>query len=134
MKSSKQPCDSGSGLTHKLRLVKCSATIAPNLFTSSFKTEFPIGVLLYSSNRSGVGLESSVGIATRYGMDGLGIESRWRRDFPTLSDRPRGPPSLLYNAYRVFPGVTALTNHPHLEPRLKKEYISTIPLGLRGLF
>ena len=24
----------------------------------------------------------SVGIATRYGLDGLGIESRWRRDFP----------------------------------------------------
>jgi len=26
-------------------------------------------------------LESSVGIATRYGLDGPGIESRWGRDF-----------------------------------------------------
>jgi hypothetical protein len=29
-----------------------------------------------------VGRDSSVGIATRYGLDGPGIESRWRRDFP----------------------------------------------------
>jgi hypothetical protein len=26
-----------------------------------------------------------VDIATAYGLDGLGIESRWRRDFPHLS-------------------------------------------------
>ena len=30
------------------------------------------------------GLGSSVGIATGYGMDGPGIESRWGRDFPPL--------------------------------------------------
>ena len=28
---------------------------------------------------------SVVGIATGYGLDGPGIESRWRRDFPHLS-------------------------------------------------
>jgi hypothetical protein len=28
---------------------------------------------------------SSVGIATGYGLDGPGIESRWGRDFPHLS-------------------------------------------------
>jgi hypothetical protein len=39
------------------------------------------------------GTGSLVGIATAYGLDGRGIESRsW------------GPPSLLYNGYRVFPG------------------------------
>ena len=27
---------------------------------------------------------SSVGIATDYGLDGLGIESRWGRDFPPV--------------------------------------------------
>jgi len=31
------------------------------------------------------GLGSVVGIATGYGLDGPGIESRWRRDFPHLS-------------------------------------------------
>jgi hypothetical protein len=32
-----------------------------------------------------VGRDSSVGIATDYRLDGLGIKSRWRRDFPRLS-------------------------------------------------
>jgi hypothetical protein len=31
------------------------------------------------------GRYSSVGIATRYGLEGPGIESRWGRDFPHLS-------------------------------------------------
>jgi len=38
---------------------------------------------------------SVVGIATAYGLDGPGIESRWRRDFPHLSRlalRPTQPP------------------------------------------
>ena len=47
---------------------------------------------------------SSVGIASDYGLDGPGIESRWGRDFPHLSRPALGPTSLLYNGYRVFPG------------------------------
>jgi hypothetical protein len=35
--------------------------------------------------------DSSVGIATRYGLDGPGIESRWRRDFPQPSRPAVGP-------------------------------------------
>ena len=41
---------------------------------------------------------SIVGIATDYRLDGLGIESL------SCPDRPWGPPILLYNGYRVFPG------------------------------
>jgi hypothetical protein len=53
--------------------------------------------LCYSGNgRPG----SSVGIVTGYGLDGPGIEI-----FRTCPDRFWGPPSLLYNGYRVFPGV-----------------------------
>jgi hypothetical protein len=48
---------------------------------------------------------SSVGIVSGYGMDGPGIESRWGAFFRSCPDRPWGPPSLLYNGYRVFPGV-----------------------------
>jgi hypothetical protein len=55
-------------------------------------------------------------------------------------DRPWGPPSLLYNGYRVsFPGVQrpgrGVNHPPYLAPRLKKEYsyTSTPPLGLHGL-
>jgi hypothetical protein len=34
---------------------------------------------------------SAVGIATGYGLDGAGIESRWERDFPHLSRPALGP-------------------------------------------
>ena len=89
-----------------------------------------------------MGRDSSVGIATGYGLDSPGIESRWGgKIFRSNPDRPWGPPSLLYNGYRVFPGGeaaegAALATHPHLAPRLKKEWscYSTPPLGLRGLF
>jgi hypothetical protein len=69
--------------------------------------------------------DSVVSITTRYGVEGPGIESRWGEFFRTYSDRLRGPPSLLYNGYLVFPrgrggrGVM-LTTHPLLVPRLRK--------------
>jgi hypothetical protein len=83
---------------------------------------------------------SSVGIETRYGMDGPGSNTGEGEIFRTCPDRPWGPHSLLYNGYRVFPGGTAAgrgdDHPPHLGPKLKKEksYTSTLPLGLRGLF
>jgi hypothetical protein len=43
-----------------------------------------------------VGRDSSVGIATGYGLDGPGIESWWRRGFPHPSKRtllPTHPPT-----------------------------------------
>ena len=47
---------------------------------------------------------SSVGIVTGYGLDGPGSSASGGEIFLTCPDRPWGPPSLLYNAYRVFPG------------------------------
>jgi len=46
--------------------------------------------------------------------------------FRTRPDRPWGPPSLLYNGYRVFPGGKerpgrGVDHPPDLAPRLKKE-------------
>jgi hypothetical protein len=38
-----------------------------------------------------VGRDSSAGIATRYGLDGPGVESRWGRDFPHPSIPALGP-------------------------------------------
>jgi hypothetical protein len=46
----------------------------------------------------GCGPDSSVGIATGYGLDGSGIESRWGQDFPHLSRPALGPTG-------SFPGV-----------------------------
>ena len=47
---------------------------------------------------------SSVGIATSYGLDGPGIESRWGRDFSHQSTPALGP---THNGYWVFPGGRA---------------------------
>ena len=55
-----------------------------------------------------INLVTSVGIATRYGLDGPGIESRCGSEiFRALPDRPWGPPSLPYNGYRFLPGDKA---------------------------
>ena len=62
---------------------------------------------------TGVGRDSSVGIATAYGLDGQGIESRWRRDFPHLSRpalRPTQPPVKwvpVFSGGKLQPGCDA---------------------------
>jgi len=73
-----------------------------------------------------LGWDSLFSIATHYGLDSLGIESWWGRVFLNPSRLTLGPtqppvqwlPSLL-------PGLSswgkALTTHPHLVPRLKKQ-------------
>ena len=78
---------------------------------------------------------SVVGIATRYGLDGPQIESRYGKISHTLPDRPWGRLNLLYNGYRATAGRengqgVALTNNPNY----KKEwnYITTILLGIYG--
>ena len=61
--------------------------------------------------------------------------------FRTRPDRPWGPPYLLYDEYRVFPGGKPARvwrwppTPPHLTSRLKKEwsFTSSPPLALRGL-
>ena len=62
----------------------------------------------FQSSTALYGPGSVVGIATAYGLDGPGIESRWGGIFRTSPDRPWGPPSLLYNGYQVFPGGKVL--------------------------
>jgi hypothetical protein len=53
----------------------------------------------------GTGRDSVVGIATRYGLDGPGIEARWGRDFPRPCRPAVGPsqPPLRWVA-DLFPG------------------------------
>jgi hypothetical protein len=52
----------------------------------------------------GCGPCSSVGIANGYGLDYRGSNPGGGEVFRTCPDRPWGPPSPLYNWYRVFPG------------------------------
>jgi hypothetical protein len=51
------------------------------------------------------GRDSSVGIATRYGLDGRGIESRWGLDFPHQSRPVQGPISLQTMGAGSSPGL-----------------------------
>jgi hypothetical protein len=71
--------------------------------TVNTSADLLIGVIYEKS-----GPDSSVGIAAGYGLDGPGIESQWGGEvFRIRPNRPWGPPSLLYNGYRVFPGGRA---------------------------
>jgi len=83
---------------------------------------------------------SVVGITTGYGLDGPRIDSRWDEIFRTCLERPWGPPSLLYNGYRVFPGVKSgrgvtLTPHPLLVPWSRtSRAIPLLPVWTYGLY
>ena len=74
---------------------------------------------------------SSVGIATGYGLDGPGIESRWGRGFPPVQTGPGAHQASCTMGTGSFPGVKCgrgvlLTTHPLLAPRSWKG--SAIPL------
>ena len=74
-------------------------------------------VRLYYTGRDGL-------VATRYELEGPGIESRRGRSFPYLSRPALSPPSLLHNGhvgpFKSGRGVV-LTTEPYLAPRLNKE-------------
>jgi hypothetical protein len=57
------------------------------LSVDAFTPKFCMFVFVQSMS----GPVSSVGIATGYGLDSPGIESRWGRDFPNLSRPALGP-------------------------------------------
>jgi len=59
----------------------------------------------------------AVGTATRYGLDGPGIESRWGRDFPHPASYTMGTGSFP----RVKRPGRGVDHPPHQAPRLKKE-------------
>ena len=72
------------------------------------------------------GADNSDGIATRYGLDGPGIESQWGATFSTLVETgPGAHPANYTMRTPSFPRVKRPEggiDHPqHLAPRLKKE-------------
>ena len=78
-----------------------------------------------------MGRISAFGIETRYRLDGTGIESRWKSEiFRTRPDRPWGPPSLLYNGYRVIPGGKAAGRSVEHPPTSSAEVKARVELYL----
>jgi hypothetical protein len=68
----------------------------------------------------------SVGITTRYGLDGSGIESRWRRDFPPPVQTGCDAHPSTYMSTWSFPGVKHPgrdVNHPPLSSAKVKERV-----------
>jgi hypothetical protein len=67
--------------------------------------------------------------ATRYGLQGPGIESRWgvRSSAPVQNDRGARPASYAMGTGTLSRGYSgwgvALTTQPHLATRLKKQYL-----------
>ena len=89
-----------------------------------------------------MGWDSSVGIATRYGLDGPGdrmsVEARYSTPVqtgPVVHPTSCTMVNRLLSRKKAICGV-ALTTQPLLAPMLKKEYSYnyTPPLGLHGLF
>jgi len=71
-----------------------------------------------------MGRDSSVGIATRYGLDGPGIESWWGARFsaPVQTSPGAHPASCtMGTGLSQVKAAGALTTHLHLAPRLRKE-------------
>jgi hypothetical protein len=81
-----------------------------------------------------VGRDSSVGIATRYWLDGPGIESRWGRDFPHPSLGPTQLP--IQWVPGLFPGgkVVGAWRWPPAEVIERVELYFPRGGRLRGLF
>jgi hypothetical protein len=73
-----------------------------------------------------VGRDSSVGIATRYGLDGPGIEPRWGARFSAPDHTgPGAHPASYTMGTGSFPGLKrpgrGVDYPPPLAPRLRKE-------------
>jgi hypothetical protein len=114
------------------------AAITPNLKTEAAHS-FETSIHFFRLYGKDANRDSSVGTATRYGLDSSGFEPRLGRNFPHPSrsvPRPTEPPTEwvpgLFHGGKV---VGAWSWPPHLAPRLKKrvELYLYSPLSLHGL-
>ena len=84
-----------------VRSPRCGDPIAPQPYVVWMSFNFSF-FIFKRCMLSMWGRDSSVGIATRYRLDGPGNEFRCRRDIPHPSRPTVGPPSFLYSGHGVF--------------------------------
>jgi hypothetical protein len=77
---------------------KMVATFSGESLSHPFFSKHKKYVILCLRNR---GRDSIVSVATRYGLDGAGIESQWGRDFLLPSRPALGPTQPSVNGYLV---------------------------------
>ena len=92
------------------------------LIVLTFEDRIKFTLYLKVSTYVGCGPGISVGIATDYGLDGLGIESRWGRNFPPVQTGPGAHSASCTMGTGSFRGVNCsrgvlLTTHPLLALR-----------------
>jgi hypothetical protein len=87
---------------------KCAVDINECFDLLQFEHTSALRVQSYylSCSSQGMGRDSSVGIATGYGLDGPGIESRWEaRFFAQVQTGPEAHPASCTMGTGSFPGV-----------------------------
>ena len=95
-------CSGRSGIATTLCNFKMvCVTVFPTTFPSLVQQKY-LNLLSFTSRTH------EIKTAIRYGLDGRGLNPGRGEIFRTHPDRPWGPPSLLYNGYRVFPGGKAV--------------------------
>jgi hypothetical protein len=103
-----------------------------NAVSEKKKLVFVFNILVHNIQQ--VGRDGSVSIATRYGWDGPGIESRWGQNFPHPCPPALGPtqPSA-QRVPRLFPGGKAAEawrwsiNPPSAEIKERVEVSRSVP-------
>jgi hypothetical protein len=102
---------------NKITTCRCQATtFSSGTHVQGGITSLTLGVIkLYRMGR-----DSSVGRATRYGLDGPGIESHWGRDFPHPSRPAQGHTQPPVQWVPCSGRGVVLTIHPHLSAEVMK--------------
>jgi hypothetical protein len=78
-----------------MKAVRCFDTPQKAIYTIYLAKKQSDDFYINPVLRISAGRDRSVGIATRYGLDGSGIESSWGRDFPHPSTPAMGPAQVL---------------------------------------
>jgi len=116
------PCSLDDGYN----ILEQSAALLPFRRSSELLIQIHHPKQLWPSTNHNGGRDSSVGIATRYGLEGLGdrilVGARFSVPIQTGPEAHPAPVQWVPGVTRGWSGQdVALTTHPHLEPRLKEE-------------